>query len=81
MDPKMDSGCVESPDDLEELYDVTQPLLPEEVLGIIDQLLCHEVSVLLYDQVHKLNLLSRWHGIKDIPFHRHYSPASTLRHS
>ncbi|KAH6960879.1 Mak10 subunit, NatC N-terminal acetyltransferase-domain-containing protein [Fusarium avenaceum] len=44
MDPKMDSGCVESPDDLEELYDVTQPLLPEEVLGIIDQLLCHEMA-------------------------------------
>jgi hypothetical protein len=45
MDPKMDSGCVESPDELEELYDVTRPLLPEEVLGIIDQLLCHEVRV------------------------------------
>ncbi|KAM0196808.1 hypothetical protein ACHAPA_007335 [Fusarium lateritium] len=44
MDPKMDSGCVESPDDLEELYDVTRPLLPEEVLGIIDQLLCHEMA-------------------------------------
>ncbi|KAF4997340.1 hypothetical protein FGRMN_3925 [Fusarium graminum] len=44
MDPKMDSGCVESPDELEELYDVTRPLLPEEVLGIIDQLLCHEMA-------------------------------------
>ena len=46
MDPKMDSGCVESTDELEELYDATRPLLPEEVLGIIDQLLCHEVSAL-----------------------------------
>ena len=45
MDPKMDSGCVKSADDLEELYDVSRPLLPEEVLGVIDQLLCHEVSV------------------------------------
>ena len=44
MDPKMDSGCVESEEDLEELYDVSRTLLPEEVLGIIDQLLCHEVS-------------------------------------
>ncbi|KAM5355646.1 hypothetical protein ACJ41O_002292 [Fusarium nematophilum] len=44
MDPKMDSGCVESTDDLEELYDVSRPLLPEEVLGIIDQLLCHEMA-------------------------------------
>jgi hypothetical protein len=44
MDPKMDSGCVESAEELEELYDVARPLLPEEVLGIIDQLLCHEVS-------------------------------------
>lgn len=42
MDPKMDSGCVE-PEDLEELYDVSRPLSMEEVLGIIDQLLCHEV--------------------------------------
>lgn len=46
MDPKMDSGCVKSPDELEELYDVSRPLLPEEVLGIIDQLLCHEVNEL-----------------------------------
>lgn len=44
MDPKMDSGCVEPGDEFEELYDVSQPLLPEEVLGIIDQLLCHEMS-------------------------------------
>ncbi|KPM35127.1 hypothetical protein AK830_g11443 [Neonectria ditissima] len=44
MDPKMDSGCVESEADLEELYDVSRPLLPEEVLGIIDQLLCHEMA-------------------------------------
>ncbi|KAF7559885.1 hypothetical protein G7046_g4265 [Stylonectria norvegica] len=44
MDPKMDSGCVKSEDELEELYDVSQPLLPEEVLGIIDQLLCLEMA-------------------------------------
>ncbi|KAI3530505.1 Mak10 subunit [Colletotrichum abscissum] len=42
MDPKMDSGCLEAEDSLDVDYDVTRPLLPEEVLGIIDQLLCHE---------------------------------------
>lgn len=40
----MDSGCVEAGDEFEELYDVAKPLLPDEVLGIIDQLICHEVS-------------------------------------
>ncbi|KAM0257833.1 hypothetical protein ACHAQJ_004137 [Trichoderma viride] len=44
MDPKMDSGCSRPEADVEELYDVSRPLLPEEVLGIIDQLLCHEMS-------------------------------------
>lgn len=39
----MDSGCVASGDEFDELYDVSKPLLPEEVLGIIDELLCHEV--------------------------------------
>ncbi|KAK2000226.1 Mak10 subunit [Colletotrichum falcatum] len=44
MDPKMDSGCLEAEDSLDVDYDVSRPLLPEEVLGIIDQLLCHEMS-------------------------------------
>ncbi|KFA77112.1 hypothetical protein S40288_05297, partial [Stachybotrys chartarum IBT 40288] len=44
MDPKMDSGCIKPGDEIEELYDVSRPLLPEEVLGIIDQLICHEMS-------------------------------------
>lgn len=46
MDPKMDSGCVEPGDEFEELYNVSRTLLPEEVLGIIDQLLCHEVTII-----------------------------------
>lgn len=45
MDPKMDSGCVAPGEEFEELYDVSRDLLPEEVLGIIDQLLCHEVRL------------------------------------
>ena len=46
MDPKMDSGCVESEEDLEETYDAARPLLPEEVVGIMDQLLSLEVCLL-----------------------------------
>ena len=44
MDPKMDSGRVAEGDDFEELYDVTSLLTAEKVLGIMDQLLCLEVS-------------------------------------
>jgi len=43
MDPKMDSGCLAPSESLDDDYDVTKPLLPSEVLGIIDQLLCLEV--------------------------------------
>lgn len=43
MDPKMDSGYLEEGESLDEEYDVTRNLLPQEVLGIIDQLLCLEV--------------------------------------
>lgn len=46
MDPKMDSGCLAPGESLDETYDITRSLLPEEVLGIIDQLLCHEVRAL-----------------------------------
>ena len=44
MDPKMDSGYLKPGDEFEETYDVSRPLQPEEVLGIIDQLLCFEVN-------------------------------------
>lgn len=40
----MDSGCLASADSLDEEYDLNRPLLPAEVLGIIDQLLSHEAS-------------------------------------
>lgn len=43
MDPKMDSACNDPHDEAVELYDVRRELLPYEVLGIMDQLLCHEV--------------------------------------
>ncbi|KAK4095167.1 hypothetical protein PCL_09195 [Purpureocillium lilacinum] len=44
MDPKMDSGCVKPGDEFEELFDVSRALDPQEVLGVMDQLLCHEMS-------------------------------------
>lgn len=47
MDPKMDSGCLAATDSLDEEYDLNRPLLPTEVLGIIDQLLSHEASNIL----------------------------------
>ena len=43
MDPKMDSGYLEPGETMDDDYDFTKPLLPEEILGIIDQLICHEV--------------------------------------
>ncbi|APA05992.1 hypothetical protein sscle_01g007620 [Sclerotinia sclerotiorum 1980 UF-70] len=44
MDPKMDSGYLAPGETMEDDYDFTQTLLPEEVLGIVDQLLCHEMA-------------------------------------
>lgn len=43
MDSKMDSGFLAPGETLDDDYDVLRDLLPEEVLGIMDQLLCHEV--------------------------------------
>lgn len=40
----MDSGCLAPGESLYEDYDVNRPLLPTEVIGIIDQLLCFEVA-------------------------------------
>lgn len=45
MDPKMDSGCLAPGESLDEDYDVTKPLSAQEALGVIDQLLCHEVGL------------------------------------
>ncbi|PSS22902.1 hypothetical protein M430DRAFT_33575 [Amorphotheca resinae ATCC 22711] len=44
MDPKMDSGFLEPGETMEDDYDFSQALLPEEIIGIIDQLLCHEMA-------------------------------------
>lgn len=39
----MDSGFLAPGETLDDDYDVARELLPEEVLWIIDELLCHEV--------------------------------------
>ena len=40
----MDSGYLTLGEKLEDDYDVMRELLPEELIGIMDQLLCYEVS-------------------------------------
>ncbi|TAQ85153.1 acyltransferase [Chlorociboria aeruginascens] len=42
MDQKMDSGYLEPGETMEDDYNFSRTLLPEEVIGIIDQLLCYE---------------------------------------
>jgi len=46
MDQKMDSGYLAPGETMDDDYDLGQALLPEEIIGIIDQLLCHEVKPL-----------------------------------
>jgi hypothetical protein len=41
MDPKMDSGMLEAE---YESFNALKPRLPEEVIGIMDQLLSYEAS-------------------------------------
>ena len=41
----MDSGYVAPGEILEDDYDVLKPISPEETIGIMDELLCHEVSL------------------------------------
>lgn len=44
MDPKMDSGFLQPGETLEDAYDTLAPLLPSELIGIMDQLLCYEMA-------------------------------------
>jgi len=67
----MDSGYLLPGDTLEDDYDVKKDLLPEEVVGIIDQLICHEVGFSSYF-LGPFAYGSRCHGIWDIPCPRRY---------
>jgi ABC-type microcin C transport system permease subunit YejB len=62
MDPKMDSGYLKPGETMQDDYDFAQALLPEEIIGIIDQLLCHEVRDLVWEMVFEADL-DRWRGI------------------
>lgn len=75
MDPKMDSGYLAEGETLDDDYDVLRDLLPEEVIGIMDQMLCFEVDLPLSrgrtgrhgsdtDARYR-----RWRGTWDIHFH------------
>ncbi|KAL9005096.1 MAG: hypothetical protein Q9188_002116 [Gyalolechia gomerana] len=44
MDPKMDSGFLKEGESLEDEFKVMRELLPEEVVGLMDQMLCHEMA-------------------------------------
>jgi hypothetical protein len=44
MDPKMDSGFLQPNETLEDDFDPLTPLLPEELIGIMDQLLRYEMA-------------------------------------
>ncbi|KAL8718478.1 MAG: hypothetical protein Q9225_004392 [Loekoesia sp. 1 TL-2023] len=44
MDPKMDSGFLAEGESFEDQFDVQRELLPKEVIGLMDQMLCHEMA-------------------------------------
>ena len=41
----MDTGFLVPGETMEDQYDITQMLLPEEVLGIMDEMFCLEVGL------------------------------------
>jgi hypothetical protein len=61
MDRKMDSGYLEPGETMEDEYEFSQALLPEEIIGIIDQLLCHEVGLPLVCYNALLITQMAWH--------------------
>jgi len=77
MDPKMDSGLMK-PGEEDSVYDVLQPKLPEEIIGIIDQLFSSEVNMIqknIYisrDGIKTDSVSIRCHGITAVPCHRQF---------
>lgn len=83
MDPKMDSGCSAFGEALDDDYDVLSTLIPEDVIGIMDQLLCFEVRYILKPTlVGKISdadfRFRRWHGTWAVHFPKHYLPHTIL---
>ncbi|KAI4096133.1 MAG: hypothetical protein LQ344_001196 [Seirophora lacunosa] len=84
MDPKMDSGFLAEGEPLEDTFNVLTELLPEEVVGLMDQMLCHEMawhmghplSTSLFTSYHLDRLL--WPNpkrLEDARFDRHEQPS------
>jgi hypothetical protein len=71
----MDSGYIAPGENhvqaLEDDYDVRQPLTPKQVVGLMDQLLCHEVSMQsnYYGGKHSANTIADGmaHGPPSLP--------------
>lgn len=66
----MDSGFLAEGDSFEDQFDVQRELLPEEVIGLMDQMLCHEVrarpfliAIVAGSDISDADLrFPRWHG-------------------
>ena len=73
-DAKMDSGHLEEGEDLEDDYDVSQSLPSEQVIWMMDELFCHEVS---YDLS---NFTTPWVtvGVHQVAWHMGYPLSQTL---
>lgn len=78
MDRKMDSGYLDPGETMEDEYDFSKSLLPEEIIGIIDQLLCQEVRSHREENGQLILITLRWLGIKDTLSHRQSSPVCIL---
>lgn len=84
MDPKMDSGFLAPGESLDDDYDVLRKLLPEEVIGIIDQLICFEVGIRcafnipMWTKSDADDRANRWRGIWVIHYHSRCSLPATL---
>ena len=61
----MDSGVLTAGESTEHSYDVLRDLLPEEVIGIMDQMLCFEVCFLPSPTIGNKTLLILIVGIVD----------------
>lgn len=66
----MDSGFLKEGESLEDEFKVMRELLPEEVVGLMDQMLCHEVRTRPSPEVMIVGSsisdtdprIPRWHG-------------------
>lgn len=72
----MDSGYLAEGETMQDDYDFSKALLPEEIIGIIDQLLCHEVWFFMLPK-YKYLISHRWPGTWATRCPKQSLPAST----